>query len=58
MTSGRTLILIEFDKIFADMTTVDAQALPNETDSVRLDKWLWSTRVYKTRNDASEACRG
>jgi ribosome-associated heat shock protein Hsp15 len=26
-------------------------------DEVRIDKWLWSARFYKTRNIAIDACR-
>lgn len=26
-------------------------------EDVRIDKWLWSVRIYKTRNQAIDACK-
>jgi ribosome-associated heat shock protein Hsp15 len=28
------------------------------TETTRVDRWVWAIRLYKTRGDATDACRG
>jgi len=32
--------------------------VPPDADEVRVDRWLWSIRLFKSRAEATNACRG